>query len=232
MSIEEKVGQMTQLSIDDFVVHGEDKLIPEKLQTVWNEYKIGSILNYWDNTPHSKETWNRFMKELHSYIQKNPLQIPLLYGIDSMHGANYVFNFTMFPNEIGMGATFNPPLQKILSELSAYETRASSVPWTFSPDVDLALDPRWPRFWEGFGEDPSLISQMGVASVQGFQGDNPNEIDEFHVGACAKHYLGYSNPRTGQDRGDAVISEYFLRENYLPGFQAVIKSEISTVMIS
>jgi beta-glucosidase len=218
LTLEEKVGQMAQLGIDDFVNNDDDSVNEDLAARALNVYKVGSVLNTWNLQSHDRHTWARIIATLADYTSKNPSGIPLLYGLDSIHGATFLNNATLFPQEQGIAATFNTTIARIGSEISGYETRSASVPWTFAPVVDLGLDLRWSRIWEDFGEDPYLSSQMGVAMVAGFQGPDPYNIDRNHVAASGKRYLGCGNPVSGKHRTPAVISENYLREYHLPPF--------------
>ena len=232
MTLEEKVGQMAQVTVDILMDNKTWVLKDSMLQKSIVKYNIGSILNTWNNSAQSKEDWCALIKRLQNYTQKTRLKVPLLYGVDAIHGGTYTDKSTLFPQEIAMAATFNRSLVKRGAEICAYETRASSLPWTFSPVLDLGLDARWPRLWETFGEDPYLASVMATEMTKGFQGDSSSNIDKFHVAACAKHFLGYSAPVSGKDRTPAIISENVLREYHLPSFQAAVKAGISSVMVN
>jgi len=232
MTLEEKVGQMAQFSIEIIADKKTYELNDSVLQRLLVDYKAGSILATINNTAHSKESWCAMQKKIQEYCKKTRLKIPVLYGVDAIHGVNYTEKCTLFPQEIAMAATFNRSLVHREAEISAYETRASSVPWTFSPVLDLGIDARWPRIWETFGEDPYLTSAMAVEMVKGYQGNDANNIDKFHVSACAKHYLGYSVPVSGKDRTPAIISENVLREYHLPSFQAAVNAGISSFMVN
>ena len=165
------------------------------------------------------------MGEIVRTIQQRALQetgIPVLYGIDSNHGTTYTAGGTFFPQAIGMAATFNTDLMEEGSRISAYETRASNIPWTFSPTMDLGRDARLPRQWESYGEDAYLNARMAVASVKGFQGPDRNRVGNRSIAACVKHYMGYGVPVSGKDRTPAVISESELREKHFEPFRAAI----------
>lgn len=228
MTLEEKVGQMTQLALDVigeggnvFYSHEPFQIDQTMLDTVIGKYKVGSILNTSNNRARTLEVWELIVRT----IQERALQetgIPVLYGIDSNHGTTYTAGGTFFPQAIGMAATFNTELMKEGSRISAYETRASNIPWTFSPTMDLGRDARWPRQWESFGEDAYLNARMAVASVQGFQGVNRNQVSSSSIAACVKHYMGYGVPVSGKDRTPAVISETDLREKHFEPFRAAI----------
>ncbi|MGI9069364.1 MAG: glycoside hydrolase family 3 N-terminal domain-containing protein [Pyrinomonadaceae bacterium] len=232
MTLEEKVGQMTQLAIG-MISKGQNQNIqidPEKLEKAIVRYGVGSILNVADQalTP---DKWHDTIRQIQeAATRKTRLGIPVIYGIDSIHGANYVQGATLFPQEIGMAATWNPELMKRGSEIAAMETRAAGIPWSFSPVLDIGRDPRWPRFWETFGEDPYLAKVMGVAFVRGLEGSDVAAQDR--VASSLKHYIGYSLPLTGRDRTPALIPENHLREYFLPTFAAAVKAGARTVMVN
>ena len=232
MTLEEKVGQMSQVTVDILMDNKTWVLNDSMLQKGIVDYKIGSVLNTWDNVAHGKEDWSTLVKKLQNITQQTRLKIPLIYGVDAIHGATYTDKATLFPQEIAMAATFNRELVHRGAEICAYETRAGSLPWTFSPVLDLGIDARWPRFWETFGEDPYLASAMATEMTKGYQGIDANNIDKFHVAACAKHFFGYSAPVSGKDRTPAIISENVLREYHLPSFQAAVDAGISSVMVN
>lgn len=239
MTLEEKVGQMTQLTLDMICV-GEPYQVEEphrieesKLVKVIETLKVGSILN---NAGHGydRETWLNFIGRIQETAMKNTCQIPVLYGIDAIHGVNYTNNATLFPQQISLAATWDTALVKSLAELSAYETRASGIRWNFSPVLDIARDPRWPRFWESFGEDVKLVSDMGQVMVEGYQGELSELgcIDSLHVSACLKHFVGYSQTLSGKDRTQAWIPERQLREYFLPSFHRAIDAGAKTIMVN
>ena len=231
MTLEEKVGQMTQLTIG-MIVNGRDqdmKIDPAKLDKAIVKYGVGSILNVSDQAL-TLDRWHEIIGEIQGAAKRTRLGIPVIYGIDSIHGANYIQGATLFPQEIGMAATWNPELMKRASEIAAIETRAAGIPWSFSPVLDLGRNPLWPRFWETFGEDPYLAKVMGVAFVRGLEGADVSSND--HVASSVKHYMGYSFPLTGRDRTPAWIPENYLREYFLPTFDAAVKAGARTVMIN
>jgi beta-glucosidase len=232
MTLEEKVGQMTQLSIDQ-VTSGKDqeiKVDPAKLERAIVKYGVGSVLNVADQAL-TVDHWRQIIGQIQeAATKKTRLGIPMIYGIDSIHGANYVLGATLFPQEIGMAATFNPELMKRASEITAIETRAAGIPWSFSPVLDLGRNPLWPRFWETFGEDPYLAKVMGVAFVRGLEGTDVSSSNT--VATSLKHYMGYSFPLTGRDRTPAWIPENYLREYFLPTFETAIKAGARTIMIN
>jgi beta-glucosidase len=231
MTIEEKVGQMTQLAIG-MIAAGSDqniKVDPVKLEKAVVKYNVGSILNVSDQAL-TVDHWHEIIGQIQAAAKKTRLGIPVIYGIDSIHGANYVQGATLFPQEIGMAATWNPELMKRAAEITAAETRAAGIPWSFSPVLDLGRNPLWPRFWETFGEDPYLASVMGVAFTRGLEGTDV--ASQTQVASSLKHYMGYSFPLTGRDRTPAWIPENYLREYFLPSFAAAIKANARTIMIN
>jgi beta-glucosidase len=232
MSLAEKVGQMANIAIDNFVDPSTERVKPDYATLAIGQYYIGSLQNTFALIAHSRQTWAGIQRDLNNFSRLTPSKIPLLYGLDSIHGATFVSNSTLFPQEIGIAATFNTTIAYVGSQIAAYETRAASVAWTFAPVVDLGLDPRWSRIWEDFGEDPYLAGEMGAAMVRGFQGPDPDAVDAFHVLATAKHYLGYGNPVSGKDRTPAIIPEHLLREYHLPAFQKLIDADVATVMVN
>src|SRR6266550_8515644 len=232
MTLEEKVGQMTQLAIG-MISKGRDQDIqidPDKLDKAIVRYGVGSILNVSEQalTP---DKWQDTIKQIQeAATKKTRLGIPVIYGIDSIHGATYIQGATLFPQEIGMAATWNPELMKRGSEIAAMETRAAGIPWSFSPVLDIGRQPLWPRFYETFGEDPYLAKVMGVAFIRGLEGSDVASQD--HVASSLKHYMGYSFPLTGRDRTPAWIPENNLREFFLPTFAAAVKGGARTVMVN
>jgi beta-glucosidase len=232
MTLEEKVGQMTQLTIS-MIASGSDqniKIDPAKLEKAIVKYGVGSILNVADQAL-TVDRWHEIIGQIQdAATKKTRLGIPVIYGIDSIHGANYVQGATLFPQEIGMAASWNPELMKRAAEITAVETRAAGIPWSFSPVLDLGRNPLWPRFWETFGEDPYLAKVMGVAFVRGLEGSDVSSQD--HVASSLKHYMGYSFPLTGRDRSPAWIPENYLREYFLPSFDAAVKAGARTIMIN
>ena len=231
MTLEEKVGQMTQLTMGMFV-SGTDQNVrvdEAKLDKAINKYGVGSFLNVSDQAL-TVEKWHELIGRIQEVSMKTRLKIPNLYGIDSIHGANYVRGATLFPQEIGMAATWNPALVLRAQEITAMETRAAAIPWSFSPVLDIGRQPLWARFWETFGEDPYLATVLGATFVRGLEGENLS--DERRVAASLKHYMGYSLPTTGRDRTPALIPENYLREYVMPPFAAAIKGGAHTVMIN
>lgn len=231
MTLEEKVGQMTQLEIS-MVSTGRDQQIridPAKLEKAIIKYGVGSILNVADQAL-TLDHWHETIRQIQDAAKRTRLKIPVLYGIDTIHGANYVQGSTLFPQPLAMAATWNPELVMKGSEVAAVETRAAGIPWTFSPVLDIGRQPLWPRLWETYGEDPYLASVMGVASVRGYEGMNVSQPE--HVAACLKHYMGYGLPLSGRDRTPAWIPEIYLREYVLPPFKAAVDAGARTVMVN
>ncbi|MFT3744798.1 MAG: glycoside hydrolase family 3 N-terminal domain-containing protein [Pyrinomonadaceae bacterium] len=231
MTVEEKVGQMTQLTID-MVTKGKDQKVEidqEKLDKAIAKYGVGSILNV-TNQALTLDHWAKIIGPIQAAAAKTRLKIPVIYGVDSIHGANYVLGSTLFPQELGMAATWNPALMQHGAEITAMETRAAGIPWSFSPVLDVGRNAMWPRLWETFGEDPYLATVMGTAFVRGLEGQDVRSGK--HVAASLKHYVGYSFPLTGRDRTPAYIPEYALRENFLPPFAAAVKAGARTVMVN
>lgn len=235
MSIAEKAGQMTQLNIDVLMV-GEvfnleepHRFDPEKLKKAIIDYRVGSVLNVGGHA-YSLEKWHQIINGIDSAAKKTPLKIPVLYGIDAIHGANYTMGSTLFPQQLGQAATWNPSLVQKGAEITAYEVRASGIPWNFSPVLDLARQPLWSRFFETYGEDVFLAKQMTHAAIKGYEGENFG--DPYHVASCMKHFVAYSMPFTGKDRTPVYLAERQLRELFLPTFQEAIRSGSKTIMIN
>lgn len=231
MTVEEKVGQMTQLTID-MVTSGDDQEVridQSKLEKAINKYGVGSILNV-NNQALPMDRWHEIITGIQTAAQKTRLKIPVIYGVDSIHGANYVQGSTLFPQEIGMAATWNPVLMRRAAEITAMETRAAGLPWSFSPVLDVGRNPIWPRMWETFGEDPYLAKVMGTAFVRGLEGTDVGNGKS--VAASLKHYVGYSFPLNGRDRTPAWIPENYLREYFLPPFEAAVKAGARTIMVN
>jgi beta-glucosidase len=231
MTLEEKVGQMTQLEIG-MVTTGSDQTIrvdPAKLERAVVKYGVGSILNV-NGQALPAERWHEIIGQIERAAARTRLKIPVLYGIDSIHGANYVQGSTLHPQEIGMAATWNPELMRRLAEVNGMETRAAGIPWTFSPVLDLGRQPLWPRFYETFGEDPYLAKVMGAAFVRGVEGDDLTS--NAHAATSLKHYMGYSFPLSGRDRTSAWIPENYLREYFLPSFAEAVRAGARTVMVN
>lgn len=233
MTLDEKIGQMTELAIDLIAHRGPDgKLIyhPGMLDSIIGKYKVGSILNAPQHALTPKE-WNEFIGKLQEASMRE-IGIPCIYGLDQNHGTTYTQGGTLFPQNINVAATFNPALAEEAAAITAYETRATSCPWTYSPTVDLVRVASWPRVWENFGEDPYLSGVMGGAQIRGFQGTDPNRLGKDKIATSVKHYMGYSVPFSGQDRTPAVISEADLREKHFAPFLECLKNGALTIMVN
>ncbi|HEY0458088.1 MAG TPA: glycoside hydrolase family 3 N-terminal domain-containing protein [Pyrinomonadaceae bacterium] len=231
MTLEEKVGQMTQLEIGQ-ITSGENSTIQidsAKLEKAIVKYQVGSILNV-NNYALSVDKWWEIIGAIQAASARTRLKIPNIYGIDSIHGANYVHGATLFPQEIAMAASWNPALMHRAAEITAAETRAAAIPWSFSPVLDIGRQPLWARFWETFGEDPYLAKVMGASFIRGLEGTDV--ASETRVASSLKHYMGYSFPLNGRDRTSSWIPENYLREYFLPTFDAAVKSGARTVMVN
>lgn len=236
MSLEEKVGQMTQLTLETVCDVDDSSGIlrtnPSKLYDVIVRHHVGSILNV-GTSAHPVDQWQQIITAIQDVAtKKSRLGIPVLYGIDAIHGANYTKDATVFPQNIAMAATWNSELMKKDGEITACEVRASGIPWNFNPVLGVGRQPLWPRFWETFGEDPYLTSQMGAAYIKGLEGENNTISAKNKVAACMKHYLGYSFPLSGKDRTPAWIPDRMLRDIFLPPFQAAVDAGVHTVMVN
>ena len=235
MTLEEKIGQMCEITVDvvtDFPGSKNGfKLSEAMLDTVIGKYKVGSILNVPLSVAQKKEVWASAIRQIQEKSMKE-IGIPCIYGVDQIHGTTYTLDGTLFPQGVNMGATFNRALVRRGAEISAYETKAGCIPWTYAPVVDLGRDPRWPRMWENYGEDCYLNAEMGVEAVKGFQGEDPNHIGEYNVAACMKHYMGYGVPVSGKDRTPSSISRTDMREKHFAPFLAAVKAGALSVMVN
>ena len=202
-----------------------------KLDSVITKYKVGSILNVPNGLAVSREEWQRIIKRIQEKSMKE-IGIPCVYGVDQIHGTTYTLGGTLFPQGVNMGAAFNRALTREGSRISAYETKAGSIPWTYAPVTDLGRDARWPRMWENYGEDCYLNAEMGRESVLGFQGENPNQIDKFHVAACMKHFMGYGTPVSGKDRTPSSITTQDMREKHFAPYLEMVRNGALSVMIN
>ena len=233
MTLEEKVGQMTELEIGVLGHWEGDRFVldKDKLEKVFLQYKVGSILNSPGAIAQTPEWWQQTIRTMNEYSLK-ACSIPCVYGLDQNHGCTYTLGGTMFPQNTNLGASFDPELAKLAATITAYETRAANCPWTYSPTVDLSRDARWPRVWENFGEDCLVNAVMGRAMVEGFQGPDPNHIDKYHIGTSIKHYMAYGTPRTGKDRTPAYVPEWELREKHFAPFKACVEAGATSVMVN
>lgn len=234
MTLDEKIGQMTELSIDvlGYWQDGEFFLDHDKVHEAIAVYKVGSVLNAPGGpTAQTPAKWEEIIGYLQQVSMKE-IGIPCIYGLDQNHGTTYTLGGILFPQNINVGASFNAEMAREAAAVTAYETRAADCPWTYSPTVDLTRDPRWPRVWENFGEDPLVNAVMGSQQIRGFQGDDPNNVGPQHIAACVKHYLGYGAPRTGKDRTPAYIAPSDLREKFFEPFRACIEAGALSLMVN
>ena len=237
MSLEEKVGQTCQITLDAILKKDSlgQQLFPlkidhYKLSEAFENYHVGSVLNVgWCTL--SREEWSYIHDEINRFYRERKTSIPVLYGIDAIHGNNYTKGSTLFPQEIGLAATWDRELVHRFAQISAYETRASGIPWNFSPVLDIGRQPLWSRHFETLGEDPYLVSELGVQLVNGYQGQR-NQIDQFHVAACLKHFVGYSGTKSGRDRTPAWIPKRYMSDLFLPPFEKAVKAGALTIMVN
>ena len=234
LTLEEKIGQMMELVSDLFGANDKNGVFhidEHKTDSILSRYKIGSILNAPNTCAPTPKQWEKYIEQIQKISMKR-IGIPCVFGLDQNHGSTYTQGGTLFPQNINVAATFNREIARRSAEATAYETRAVSVPWTFSPTIDLGRDARWPRIWEDFGEDCYLSSEMCKAMVHGFQGENPNNIDQYHIATSMKHFMGYGVPWTGKDRTPAYISPADLREKHFAPFLAGLQAGALTVMVN
>lgn len=234
LTLEEKIGQMMELVTDLFGANDKNGVFyidEHKTDSILSRYKIGSILNAPNTCAPTAKQWEKYIAQIQKISMKR-IGIPCVFGLDQNHGSTYTQGGTLFPQNINVAATFNREVARRSAEATAYETRAVSIPWTYSPTVDLGRDARWPRIWENFGEDCYLSSEMGKAMVYGFQGEDPNNIDQYHIATSMKHFMGYGLPWTGKDRTPAYISPADLREKHFAPFLAGLQAGALTVMVN
>ena len=234
LTLEEKIGQMMELVTDLFGANDKNGVFyidEHKTDSILSRYKIGSILNAPNTCAPTAKQWEKYIAQIQKISMKR-IGIPCVFGLDQNHGSTYTQDGTLFPQNINVAATFNREIARRSAEATAYETRAVSVPWTYSPTVDLGRDARWPRIWENFGEDCYLSSEMGKEMVYGFQGEDPNNIDQYHIATSMKHFMGYGVPWTGKDRTPAYISPADLREKHFAPFLAGLQAGALTVMVN
>ena len=231
MSLEEKAGQLVQLNISVLEDATHEAIDPDKLDLIIGQYKVGSILNVMHDCAHTREQTAAMVRQIQEKSME-AIGIPCIYGMDMIHGASYLVEGSLFPQEINLGATFNPGYARWMGDAMAYETRAVQVPWVFSPVMDLGRDPRWPRIWESFGEDPYLQAVMAREETIALQGSDPNHIDTKHVAVSLKHFMGYGVPASGKDRTPAYIAENDLREKFFAPFLECFRAGALTAMVN
>ena len=240
MTLDEKVGQMTQINLT-VIAKGPNKwsssfpleIDHKKTKKAIVDYKVGSVLNTINNTAQKPKVWFKTISDIQSYaIDSTKMKIPIIYGIDAIHGTTYTDGATMFPQQITTAASWNPENAYNMAVVCAYETRASSIPWNFSPVLDLGLDPRFPRQFETFGEDPLIVERFGDAMIKGYQGDKNDISNKYNVAACMKHFVGYQAVISGKDRTPAYIPNNVLSEYHIEPFKKAIESGAKTIMIN
>lgn len=240
MTLDEKVGQMTQINLT-VIAKGPNKwsssfpleIDHKKTKKAIVDYKVGSVLNTINNTAQKPKVWFKTISDIQSYaIDSTKMKIPIIYGIDAIHGTTYTDGATMFPQQITTAASWNPENAYNMAVVCAYETRASSIPWNFSPVLDLGLDPRFPRQFETFGEDPLIVERFGEAMIKGYQGDKNDISNKYNVAACMKHFVGYQAVISGKDRTPAYIPDNVLSEYHIEPFKKAIESGAKTIMIN
>lgn len=235
MTLDEKIGQMLELNLDVMGAYDPSNpaagwlLNETMLDTCISKYKVGSILNAPGTRAQSVEKWQYWIRLIQEKSMKH-IGIPDIYGLDQNHGVTYVQNGTLFPQPINLGASFNTELATIMAQVTAYESRAANCPWVYNPVIDLGRDPRWPRIWESFGEDPLVNSRMVAAEIRGYQGDDPNHLGKYNVATSVKHYMAYGAPFSGKDRTPAYLSPSMLREKYFEPFKVAIQAGALTIM--
>ncbi len=240
MTLEEKVGQMAQINLT-VIAKGPNKwgssfpleIDPQKAKKALVDFKVGSVLNTINNTAQNTETWHKTITEIQKYsIDSTRMKLPVIYGIDAIHGTTYTAGATMFPQQITTAASWNEENAYNMALVCAYETRASGIPWNFSPVLDLGLDPRFPRQFETFGEDPLMVERFGEAMIRGYQGENNDISNKYSVAACMKHFVGYHAVISGKDRTPAYIPDNVLSEYHIEPFKKAIEAGAKTVMIN
>ena len=231
MTLEEKAGQLVQLTIATLEDETHEAIDPVKLDKIIGQYKVGSILNVMHDAAHTREETAAMVRQIQEKSMET-IGIPCIYGLDMIHGASYLTEGSLYPQEINLGATFNRDFARQMGYAMAYETRAAQVPWVFSPVMDLGRDPRWPRIWESFGEDPYLQAEMAREETLALQGADPNHIDAEHVAVSIKHFMGYGVPASGKDRTPAYIAENDLREKFFAPFLECFRAGALTAMVN
>lgn len=237
MTLEQKVGQMAEVGIDMFgnSVSGVASEAPfvlntDTLEAIAAQFKFGSVLNA-PGQAITAEQWNEIITKINE-VSIRHTGLPTLYGIDAIHGATYTWASPLFPQEVNGAASFNRALVRRMAEMTAYEVRASNIAWTYSPTIDLGRKASWPRQWESFSEDAYLSAEMAREMVLGYQGEDPNHIDRYHIASCPKHYMAYGMTNSGQDRTPAYVSIAELREKHFAPFKAAIEAGALSIMVN
>ncbi len=234
LSLDEKIGQMCELTID--VITDNDsrdfRLNEEALHKVFAKYKVGSILNVPKGVAQKPEVWSTLIRRLNQLSMETCSAVPQIYGVDQIHGASYTWGATLFPQEVGQAASFNRNIPYRVSQIAAYESRACLIPWVYSPVMDLGRQPLWSRMWESYGEDVYLSCEMAQQAVRGYQGDNPNHIAPDRVAACLKHFMAYGVPVSGKDRTPSSVTERDMREKFFQPFRAAIQAGALSLMVN
>ena len=234
LSLDEKIGQMCELTID-VITDGQSqdfRLNEDALQKVFARYHVGSILNVPKGVAQRPEVWSALIRRLNQISMENASGVPQIYGVDQIHGASYTWGATLFPQEIGQAASFNRNIPLRVSQIAAYESRAGLIPWVYSPVMDLGRQPLWSRMWESYGEDVYLNCEMARQAVLGYQGDDPNHIGPQHVAACLKHYMAYGVPVSGKDRTPSSVTERDMREKFFQPFRSAIQAGALSLMVN
>ena len=233
MTLDEKVGQMCELTIDVISAQGNEFRLDEAaLARVFNKYKVGSILNVPKSIAQTPEIWATLIRRLNQLSSKASGGVPQIYGVDQIHGASYTWGATLFPQEVGQAASFNRQIPRRIHQIAAYESRASLIPWVYSPVMDLGRNPLWSRMWESYGEDAFLNAEMAREAVIGYQGDDPNHIGPERVAACIKHFMAYGVPVSGKDRTPSNVTERELREKFFEPFRRAIEAGALSLMVN
>ena len=234
LSLDEKIGQMCELTID--VITDTQKpeftLNEEALRKVFEQYHVGSILNVPKGVAQRPEVWSTLIRRLNQISMETCSEVPQIYGVDQIHGASYTWGATLFPQEVGQAASFNRNIPRRVSEIAAYESRACLIPWVYSPVMDLGRQPLWSRMWESYGEDVYLSCEMARQAVLGYQGDDPHHLPADRVAACIKHYMAYGVPVSGKDRTPSSVTDRDMREKYFQPFRAAIQAGALSLMVN
>ena len=247
MTLQQKVGQMCELAIDRFAQHSGDNNVASNKSTstlaggmlsaqavndIFSQYYVGSVLNVPEGYAQTPAVWADIIRTVNRVSAFHSNGVPELYGVDQIHGASYTFGATLFPQEVSQGASFNVAIPRRIGEITAYESRACLIPWVYSPVMDIARTPLWPRVWESFGEDVLVNSRMATALTLGLQGEDPNHIGMNNVAACLKHYLAYGAVVSGKDRTPSSVTDRELLEKYFPAFKACCEAGALSIMVN